>query len=559
MRRASRPWRRILAALSALAVFGLAVLGPAPAAQATTYVPINGSGSSWAAPAIDQWSTDMEPQGIHINYDPLGSAAGREAYIDDQVDFAGSDIAFLTTPDPFAGVDSGANNHAYSYIPVVAGGTSFLYNLQVDGKRITNLRLSGQTLAEIFTGHITNWDNPQITHDYGAQLPNLPITVVTRSDGSGASYFLTNWMTQMYPSLWQPFCQASGGPANCGPTEFYPGQHPGFKSLNGSDLVANYIATGSNDGAIGYDEYAYALDYGIPVVNMLNPAGYFVGPTPSNVAIALERAQINENENSLTFLMQNLSQVYTDTDPRAYPLSSYSYLIVPRDSRTLNGKTVGPPSEFSDTKGVTLSTWVNYVLCGAQQTAGQLGYSPLPEPMVKGGFLQDTHIPGAVPPVSLDNYSSCNNPAYDDGVDVLTKDAPYPSPCQKEGAPLNCTVVHGQAVATGGSGPGGGGAGGGGAGGRTSGKGSAGGKGTAGGSGLVNPNTGQVGTGPAAQAADAQPGGLLGHSAQIWLFVVIAGLELLCATAVPSALGGWLRRHGQPGRDNRGPQTGAGR
>jgi ABC-type phosphate transport system substrate-binding protein len=75
----------------------------------------------------------------------------------------------------------------------VAGGLAFIYNLQADGHRITNLRLRHQTLAEIFTGHITNCDDPAITHDHGAPLPSQPITVVTRCDGAGESYLLSRW------------------------------------------------------------------------------------------------------------------------------------------------------------------------------------------------------------------------------------------------------------------------------------------------------------------------------------------------------------------------------
>jgi ABC-type phosphate transport system substrate-binding protein len=177
------------AALAVTAVLGLLTFGSAPAAQATTYAPISGSGSTYAYPALNEWATDLVPQGLQINYVPVGSAAGRLQYIADQTDFAASDIAFVTNanPDPFGGVDAPNIAFAYSYIPDVAGGLSFLYNLKVHGHKITNLRLSGLTLAEIFTGHIRNWDDRRITHDYGAQLPNIPITVVTRSDGAGGS------------------------------------------------------------------------------------------------------------------------------------------------------------------------------------------------------------------------------------------------------------------------------------------------------------------------------------------------------------------------------------
>ena len=287
----THPSRRRWLALAC--TFVLAALGcsiAAPTAQATSFVPLSGDGSSWAQPAIDQWSRDVNPQGITINFSGDGSAAGRQHYIVNQADFAASDIAFLTSPDPF-GAGTEQSSYAYSYVPIVAGGTSFLYNLVVGGKRITNLRLSGETLAKIFTGKITDWSDPAITHDYGAPLPSQHITVITRSDGSGASYMFTRWMWKEYPSLWTPFCQAQGGGAGCGPTEFYPG-FSGAVQRNGSDQVASYISSPSfGEGSIGYDEYAYALNNNIPVVKVLNKAGYYSLPTPSNVAIALHEGR----------------------------------------------------------------------------------------------------------------------------------------------------------------------------------------------------------------------------------------------------------------------------
>jgi ABC-type phosphate transport system substrate-binding protein len=508
--------------------------GPAKTTSAgTDFTPLNGFGSSWAGPAIDAWALDVSNQGIKINFDPNGSAAGREDYMENQADFAASDIAFLTTPDPFAG---GTENppYAYSYIPIVAGGTAFLYNLVVGGHKITDMRLSPQTIMEIFTGQITNWDNPAITHDYGEQLPSIPITVITRADGSGASYQFSRWIWKEFPSDWETYCVKSGytgAKSQCGPTEFFP-PPPDGKALNGSDLVASYIASSSNNGAIGYDEYAYALDSHIPVVAVQNAAGYDVLPSASNVAIALQKASINEDPSSLTFLMQDLDQVYNYSDPRTYPLSSYSYLIVPRISRTVNGTTLGPPGRWNASKGATISTWLNFVLCGAQQTAGTLGYSPLPYPLITGGYLQFDQIPGHIAVGSVSSFiAKCNNPTYDDGQNLLIKDAPYPSPCQKDTAPLNCTVKDGKAVATTSS--------------DTTGSGSKG-SGSTGSANTVNPNTGQVGnggTGDTGAAVNASPVSLSGPAPQeAWVFAVLIVLALLGAIAAPTVLGSWLER-----------------
>jgi ABC-type phosphate transport system substrate-binding protein len=533
MRAARLRGLRAGAVLAATAMLGLLTFGPAESAQATTYTSIVGAGSTYAYPALNQWATNLESQGVGISYTPNGSAAGRLQYISNQLDFAGSDIAFLTAgdADPFSGVDINNISFAYSYIPDVAGGLSFLYNLQVGGHQITNMRLSGLTLAKIFTGQITNWDNSEITHDYGAQLPNIPITVVTRSDGAGESYFLTNWMLDEYPSLWVPYCERLGGGSLCAshPTELYPAL-PTFKRLDGSSDVTAYIESPVNNGAIGYAEYAYAIPDHIPVVSVANAAGYYQQPTAANVAVSLNSAIINEDPDSVDFLMQNLAPVYTDKDPRTYPLSSYSYLIVPRTSRTIGSNTYYPLSSFTDAKGVTLSKYVGYILCQAQQSAQALGYSPLPKPMVVGGFTQYNYIPGHLPPPQGTNYNNCDNPAYHDGVDTILADAPYPNKCQKVGSPLNCSP---NAPGNGATGNGSG-----------SGNGTGNGKGTGAGSGTVNPNTGQVtgGTGVADSNVYAQPVGLAGQPAEQWLLGVLTALELLAVVVVPVVLGTWLQR-----------------
>jgi ABC-type phosphate transport system substrate-binding protein len=542
--RFTRTIRWLAIPLICLLTVSLATAGPA---RAATFVPLLGDGSSWAEPAIDQWSRDVHGQGIVLNFSGDGSAAGRQHYIVNQADFAASDIAFLTTPDPFGGGREDSA-YAYSYLPIVAGGTALMYNLVVGGRKVSNLRLSGDTITKIFTGQITNWSDPRITHDYGAALPSQKITVVTRSDGSGASYMFSRWMSKQYASQWNTFCKQHGGPSPCPPTEFYPA-FPGSVQRNGSDQVANYVASPSFGlGSIGYDEYAYALNSKLPVVKVLNAAGYYTLPTASNVAIALQLAEIDENPNSVTFLMQNLDKVYTNSDRRTYPISSYSYLIVPRANRTINGQTLPPPPRFNTTKGATLSTWLNYVLCGAQQKAGDLGYSPLPKNLVVGGFKQVDNIPGHVATPDTNQLNGCNNPTYHDGVNHLIVDAPQPSPCDKVGTPLNCTVVNGQAVSGGSGGSGAGGSGAGGSGAAGSGPGGSGAgadAGTPSGGAQIDPDTGlPIGTDQvdAAGAVDASPVFLSGPLRQSRVYAIVTAVDILLAIAIPGALGAWLRR-----------------
>jgi ABC-type phosphate transport system substrate-binding protein len=520
---------------SLLGMFAVAAnSAPASSALAGTYTTISGSGSSWAALALDQWQQDLHPDGININFIPDGSAAGRADYMANQDDFAASDPPFRNGDDELGGTSAEHPTQGYSYIPDVAGGTAFMYHIEVAGKLVTNLRLSGLTLFKIFTGAITNWDNPAITHDYGAQLPNLPITPVIRSDGSGASYFLTRWMAHEFPSQWDAFCQKvhPGIKLPCPQTEFYP-LFPGAKSENGSTNVATYITASYGNGAIGYDEYAYALNAHYPVVAMLNPAGYYVLPSASNVAVALTQAVINEIPNNPDFLQQNLDDVYTYTDPRSYPLSSYSYLIVPREHTTL-------PTNFSTAKGKTLSTFINYLLCAGQNQVAALGYSPLPLNLVKGGLLQNSRIPGAVAVPNQTTLAGCNNPTFTNGKLTLLLDAPQPSPCQKAGEPLNCTVVDGKAVAGGGpsnptSSP---------SPGTSTGTGSTGtGSTGTGATGTGSTGTGATGTGSAGPVAvTGQVVNVSNNSPNKLALSVFTAFAIVLAIIVPPTLGAWLRR-----------------
>ncbi len=124
-----------------------------------------------------------------------------------------------------------------------------------------------------------------------------------------------------------------------------------------SDRVANFVAAPYNNGAITYVEYGYAKDLSFPVASLLNKGGYYTQPTALNVAIALQRAQIHSD------FTQDLSGVYVNPDPRTYPMSSYSYLIVP--------KTTANP--MTTAKGNTLGASILYAVCAGQLKAAQLG------------------------------------------------------------------------------------------------------------------------------------------------------------------------------------------
>jgi phosphate transport system substrate-binding protein len=230
---------------------------------------------------------------------------------------------------------------------------------------------------------------------------------------------------------------------------------------SGSLGVSGYVKQDQSVGAITYVEYSYAKSAGFPAAKLLNKAGFYVLPTAEAVAVGLLGARINPD------LSSNLTGVFGSTDKRAYPLSSYSYMVIPTTND--NG--------FSNEKGNTLADFANYFLCQGQQQADALGYSPLPLNLVKAGFDQIRRIPGAVP--ENINLAKCNNPTFSaDGSNTLAKTAPQPPACDAKG-PTQCGTA---AETAGGGGSGGGGSGGGGAsGGTTSGGGAASGGTTSGG------------------------------------------------------------------------------
>ena len=588
---ARRPLRLLAVLVSAVA---LLTVQSGTAGAATS---LNGDGSSWAGPALDQWRQDVGPQGINIDFSAVGSAAGRQQWSLGLDDFTASDVPFRTHADagmPTNGGQSfnGAENPVYdfSYVPVTAGGTAFMYHLTVGGKLVRNLRLSPATLVRIFTGKITYWDDPEIVHEYGSALPHTLITPVVRSDGSGATAQFTRYMEHTYKSQWEAYCQATLH-ASCGDyTEFYP---PSGRMVaqNGSDVVANYIQSSTGEGTIGYDEYAYAMRANWPVVKVLNPAGYYSLPTASNVAVALTAAKIrgvddNTSPTDPNYLQQNLDGVYTNRDPRSYPISSYSYLIVPR-----GGESRGVPKRFDDAKGSALSRYIGYILCAGQGEAGGLGYSPIPRGLVKGGLLQVSHIPGNASGVNPNTLANCPNPTFNShGVLTVLATAPQPSPCDKVTAALNCTVRSGGGSSGGGTNGGsssGGGTGGGstgsGTGGSTGGgsggsSGSTGGGGTSGSTGSGGSTTGGAATGSTGQAVidpqtgqvtDAGGGTGTGSDAPATI-VALAGrhddsllstltaLELLAVVCVPPAVGGYLARRRRQATSGAGPNPGGG-
>ena len=400
----------------------LLAVTPVLAAQAADYVPISGAGSSWSSNAMDQWRRNVEQYGMRVNYASTGSSDGRNQFAQGTVDFAVSEIPYGLSD---GGVTEPLSPRPFAYMPIVAGGTSFMYNLSAGGKQIANLRLSGEVIAKIFTGAITQWDDATIKADNPAiDLPSRQIVPVVRSDGSGSTAQFTTWMSKQHGSVWDAYCAAAGRPSPCGVTSNYPViAGKGFIAQPNSQGVAGYVSQAANVGTITYVEYSYALKTGFPVAKVLNAANYYVEPTASNVAVGLLGAQINTTPGDF-YLTQILDGVYNNKDARTYPLSSYSYMIIPTSTSG---------TSFTNDKGKTLGAFANYFLCEGQQQAEVLGYSPLPINLVQAGLDQVKLIPGVGG--TTVNIADCNNPTFSsDGSNTLANNAPMPQECDKKGA-----------------------------------------------------------------------------------------------------------------------------
>jgi phosphate transport system substrate-binding protein len=388
------------------------------------YTQIEGSGSTWSQGIVAQWISDVDANGMKITYNGAGSSQGRKDFASNVTDFGISEIPYQGK-DEFGAVDT-AGSREFAYMPIVAGGTAFTYQVKVGGKPVKDVRLSGDTIAKIFTNKITNWSDPAITKDNnGRKLPSLTIVPVVRSDGSGTTAQFTAWLDKQFPSIWQPYFGKTGL------TSYYP-KKPGSKMIgaSGSDQVMNTISGSAGNGTIGYVEYSYPVNKKYPVVKVLNKAGYFVEPTQYNVAVALTKAKINSDPSSQSYLTSILDGVYTSTDKRAYPLSSYSYMLLPTGAKD---------QRMTTSKRQTLTDFMFYSLCEGQSKAGPYGYSPLPLNLVQAGFDQLKKLSVADPAVDFKDrdVTKCNNPTFvagDLSKNKLAEIAPQPPACDKVGA-----------------------------------------------------------------------------------------------------------------------------
>ena len=202
----------------------------------------------------------------------------------------------------------------YAYLPIVAGGTSFPYQVECGGQMVRNLRLSGETIAKIFTNQITNWNDPAITKDNnGRALPSMPIIPVVRSDGVRHDHAVHDLDGQAVPV-------ASGGRiyGKARPDVVLPAEGRARWRQAGSDQVMNTIAAVRRQRDDRRTSSTPTRSTRTTRSSRCSTRrGYYVEPTQYNVAVALTKAKINQDKSSPLYLTQILDDVYVATRTRA--------------------------------------------------------------------------------------------------------------------------------------------------------------------------------------------------------------------------------------------------
>jgi phosphate transport system substrate-binding protein len=263
---------------------------------------LNGAGSSAQESAMDAWKAGFQSANsdVTINYDPSGSGAGVDQFLAGGVDFAGSD-AYLDS-DQMSQATKQCDG-GYVEVPVYISRIAVVYNLS----GVDTLNLSPDTVAGIFAGQITKWNDAKIAADNpGADLPDTVITAVHRSDDSGTTFNFTDYLHQAAGSVWTD-------EAN----ETWP-----FKSGEGGDGTSGVIeAVTQGDGAIGYADASQAGDLGIANIKV---GDKWVAPSPQAAAAVVEASKPAPDRpaNDLAIDVNR-----TSTKPGTYPVVLVSYEI----------------------------------------------------------------------------------------------------------------------------------------------------------------------------------------------------------------------------------------
>ncbi len=302
-------------------------------------VSLTGAGATFPAPLYQRWFADFNKKysKAQINYQSVGSGAGVEQFTAGTVDFGASDVAMKD--EEIQKVKQGA-----LLLPMTAGSIVLAYNVP---SIESGLKLPRAVYADILLGKIKTWNDPKITAaNSGVNLPNLPITVVHRSDGSGTTGVFTKHLSAISPE-WK-------SQVGDGKTVNWP---VGVGAKGNEGVTAQITQT---QGSIGYIEYGYAKQNNVKFAALENKAGGFVLPSEDSISKTLAAVKLPEN----------LRAFITDPEGQdSYPIVTYTWLLAYK--------------QYSDaSKAKTLEAMIEYGLTEGQKNSSELGYVPLPQNVV---------------------------------------------------------------------------------------------------------------------------------------------------------------------------------
>jgi phosphate transport system substrate-binding protein len=309
------------------------------AAQTGTHAQmlINGAGATFPYPIYSKWFNEyakVDPS-ARFNYQSIGSGGGQKQIVARTVDFGASD-------GPMSDENLAKAPGKILHLPTVAGAVVITYNLPDNPK----LKLDGDTLAGIYLGNITKWNDPKLAAlNPDVKLPASDIIVVHRSDGSGTSFIFTDYLRSISP-VW-------ADSVGKGTSVKWPaGIGIGAK---GNEGVAGQVK--QLPGAIGYVELIYANQNKLPVADLKNAAGNFITPSLDSVTAALATAKIPDD---FRFSMVNAP------GDKAYPIAGATWLLVYE-------------KQPDAAKGKKLVEFLNWALTRGEGMASSLDYASLPE------------------------------------------------------------------------------------------------------------------------------------------------------------------------------------
>ena len=304
---------------------------------------LSGSGASFPNALYQVWisvyTKNIVP-GVRLSYQSVGSGQGKKDFVAGLTDFGGTDSAFSAeevntqVPDVI-------------HIPTVMGGVLPIYNLP---SVTIPLRFTPEILVGIYSGEITTWNDAKIVAENpDVILPATDIAVVYRSDASGTTSIWTDYLSKVSDTWKNSVGKGSsvkwlvgiGAPGNAG--------------------VASTVQ--KTPGAIGYVEVAYALGAGFTLPYVKNAAGNYVQPLLANVSAAAASVTVSDD-------VQQLAQSITNsTDPQAYPISAFTYVLIHKDTYA------------SVNKAYAVVDFLYWGLTTGQDATNRLGYAPLPANM----------------------------------------------------------------------------------------------------------------------------------------------------------------------------------